>query len=44
MIRESLLEKNSETFMNPCHTWKLYCSSLKILVEQGYFQNKLPHP
>jgi hypothetical protein len=21
--------------MNPCHTWRLYCSSLKILVELG---------
>ena len=30
--------------MNPCHTWRLYCSSLKILVELGNSQNKLPHP
>jgi hypothetical protein len=30
--------------MNPCHTWRLYCSSLKILVELKNFQNKLPHP
>jgi len=30
--------------MNPCHTWKLYCSPLKILVELGDSQNKLPYP
>ena len=30
--------------MNPCHTWKLCCSPLKIFVELGDFQNKLPHP
>ena len=44
MNKESLKEKDSETLMNPSHTWKLYCSPLKILVELGAFQNKLPHP
>jgi len=28
--------------MNSCHTWRLYCSSLKIFVELENFQNK-PH-
>ena len=28
--------------MNPCHTWKLCCSPLKIFVELVDFQNKLP--
>jgi hypothetical protein len=27
--------------MNPCHTSRLYCSSLKILVELGNSENKL---
>ena len=44
MNKESLLEKDSDTFMNPCHTWKLCCSPLKILVALGDFQNKLSHP
>ena len=30
--------------MNPCHTWKLCGSPLKIFVELVDFQNKLPHP
>jgi len=30
--------------MNPCHTWKLYCSQLKIFIELGDSQNKLSHP
>ena len=30
--------------MNPCHTWKLCCSPLKIFVELEDFQNELPHP
>ena len=44
MNKESLWEKDFETFMNLCHTWKLYCSPLKIFVELEDSQNKLPHP
>jgi len=43
MNKVSLKEKDSETFMNPCHTWKLCCSILKIFVELGDSHNKLPH-
>jgi hypothetical protein len=43
MNKESLQEKDFEIIMNPCHTWKLYCSPLKIFVELVDFQNKLPH-
>jgi hypothetical protein len=44
MNKESLLEKDFETLMNHYYTWELYCNSLKILVELGNSQNKLPHP
>jgi hypothetical protein len=36
MNKESSYEKNYETFMNLCHTWKLYCSPLKILISRRF--------
>jgi hypothetical protein len=44
MNKESLSEKDFKTLMNHYHTWKLYCNSLKILVEPENSQNKLSHP